>query len=118
MLCLAGASVFFAVLFGLTTLYHLVQAIRWQKKRLCWILIMGGIWETAAYVCRGLAITMPTSEPIWDTQYSLVLIAPLLINAFCFVLLGRLVQYFLQQGKLCGIAPRFFAPIFVLCDIL
>jgi hypothetical protein len=79
---------------------------------------MGALWETGAYVTRALAIAQPTSEPIWDTQYSLVLIAPLLIIAYLYMLLGRMVHFFLDAPRLCGIAPRFFAPMFILFDLL
>ena len=52
---------------------------------------MGGLWETGAFVTRALAIVNSTSEGLFDTQYALVLISPLWINAFAYVLLGRLV---------------------------
>jgi len=112
-----GAAALFAGLYGCTTLFHIYQAIRYGKKRLCWPLIMGGLWETGALVTRALAVVEPTSEGLFDTQFALVLISPLWINAFIFVLLGRLVYYYLPSKKLLGMRTWAFGLIFVLCDV-
>ncbi|KAJ0357263.1 hypothetical protein COL154_010306 [Colletotrichum chrysophilum] len=42
-----------AILFGLSALVHLVQAVMY-KQRYCWVIIMAGVWETSAFVLRTL----------------------------------------------------------------
>ena len=96
---------------------HIYQACRYGKKRLCWPLIMGGLWETGAFVTRALAVVQPASEGLFDTQYALVLISPLWINAFAYVLLGRLVYYYLPARMLLGMRTWAIGAVFVLCDI-
>jgi hypothetical protein len=78
---------------------------------------MGGLWETGAFVTRALAIVNPTSEGLFDTQYALVLVSPLWINAFIYVLLGRLVYFYLPSRKLLGLRTWAIGTIFVFCDI-
>ncbi|KAH9216213.1 hypothetical protein DL95DRAFT_460500 [Leptodontidium sp. 2 PMI_412] len=39
------------VLFACTTLFHIFQAFRYRKA-FCWVLIMGGLWETLSFASR------------------------------------------------------------------
>jgi hypothetical protein len=78
---------------------------------------MGAIWETAAFVIRCISIQNPTSQGAYDPQFILILLAPLWINAFDYMLLGRMVYYFLEDRRLFGIRAERMALCFVLLDI-
>ncbi|MCJ1236349.1 hypothetical protein MMC14_004330 [Varicellaria rhodocarpa] len=111
-----AAATIFAVLFGLTTLSHIIQAFHYRKG-FCWVIIMGGSWETAAFILRILSIQQQASQGLYEPQFILILVAPLWINAFDYMVLGRMVHYFLPGQKIMGLNPRRMALIFVLLDI-
>jgi len=79
---------------------------------------MGAIWETGSFVIRNISIQNPTSEGAYDPSFLLFLLAPLWINAFDYMLLGRMVYHFLPDQKLWKIKAQRMALIFVLLDIV
>lgn len=79
---------------------------------------MGAIWETLSFIIRCISIQNPTSEGAFDPQYILFLLAPLWINAFDYMLLGRMVYQYLPNQKLFGVKAQRMAVYFVLFDIL
>jgi RTA1 like protein len=111
-----AASILFATLYGITTTLHIIQATKYHKK-ICSILIMGGIWETAAYIIRCISIQHPASKGAFDSQFILILLAPLWINAFDYVLLGQMAHFFLLDKKLWGMRAERMGLYFVLLDI-
>jgi len=54
-----GASVFFAVLFALTTLLHISQAVQYRKGY-CWVISASAAVQTICYIFRSLSIANPT----------------------------------------------------------
>jgi hypothetical protein len=113
---LVAALIFFA-LFGFSSLFHIYQAIKFRKS-FCWVLIMGGIWETIAYITRFYSAQHPTKSGVYDITFVLLLLAPLWINAFDYMVLGRMVWFFLPGKKLIGIRASMMGVIFVCLDIL
>ncbi|PLB54013.1 hypothetical protein P170DRAFT_469485 [Aspergillus steynii IBT 23096] len=112
-----AAAILFAVLFGLTTALHTVQAFVY-KKRYAWVVIMGATWELLAFVFRVMQ-TRQQNKDIWGTLYELFfLLAPIWINAFIYMTLGRMIYYFLPDQKLAGISARRYGALFVSLDIL
>ncbi|KAJ7226284.1 RTA1 like protein-domain-containing protein [Mycena rebaudengoi] len=109
------AAIVFAVLFALTTIVHLIQAIHYRKK-FCWVLIMAGIWETAGLTFRVLSVLHPTSQTFGFPSQLLILLAPIWINAFDYVVMSRVIYVFADQ-RVLGIGARRLALIFVLLDI-
>jgi RTA1 like protein len=79
---------------------------------------MSGIWQTVAYVFRSLSIQAPTVQGLHNPPFILILVAPLWTNAFCFLLLGRLVTAYSPGQKLGRIRGKWFAWIFVCMDIM
>ena len=112
-----GAAIFFACIFGLTTLLHIYQGIHYRKLYTV-VVIVAGTLETTAFVTRSLSIQYPTSVGLWGTWFVLVLISPLWINAFVYMIMGRMVWNFLEGKKLGGIPARRFGVYFVALDIL
>ncbi|KAJ7455808.1 RTA1 like protein-domain-containing protein [Mycena latifolia] len=111
------AAVLFSALFGLTTLAHVVQAVRYRKK-FCWVVIMAGLWETAGLVLRVFAVLHTTSAAFGVPSQLLILLAPLWINAFLYVLMARLIYFFVPEKHVGGISARRLSLCFVLLDII
>ncbi|KAJ7124337.1 RTA1 like protein-domain-containing protein [Mycena epipterygia] len=110
------AAVLFSTLFGLITIAHTVQAFHYQKK-FCWVVIMAGIWETAGLVLRVFSVLHTTSSTFGTPSQLLILLAPLWINAFLYVLMSRLVYFFVPEKRVAGINARRLSLCFVLLDI-
>jgi hypothetical protein len=113
-----GAAIAAAALFGLTTLGHVVQAFAYRKP-FAMILIMGGLWEVAGYVFRILSIQSQKSSGLYTAQLLLILLAPLWINAYIYMLLGRMIHFFLPKGedRVFKFRARIITRVFVLFDI-
>jgi len=107
----------FAILFGLTTIAHIYQA-RKYRNTFAWTLIMGGIWETTSFVIRCISTQLPKSQGAYDPHFILFLLAPLWINAFDYMLLGRMVYFYLPDKKLFGIRATRMTLCFVALDLL
>ncbi|KAF7377201.1 RTA1-domain-containing protein [Mycena sanguinolenta] len=110
------AAVLFSALFGLTTVLHFIQAVHYRKK-FCWVIIMAGIWETAGLVLRVFSVLHTTSSAFGIPSQLLILLAPLWINAFLYVLMSRLVYFFVPEKHVAGISARRLSLCFVLLDI-
>lgn len=111
------AGILFAVLFGLTTGFHIFQARKYRNV-FAWTIIMGGLWETASFSIRGVSIQNQESQALYSTHFILFLLAPLWINAFAYMLLGRMVYFFLRDQKLYRIRAQRMTLYFVGLDIV
>ncbi|KAL2401273.1 putative lipid transporter atnI [Exophiala dermatitidis] len=111
-----AAAILFVVLYGLTTLVHLAQAIIYRQKN-AYIITFGGLLETTAFILRLIVIKTLDLSEVYEAQFILILIAPLWINAFDFVLLGRLVDHCLPDRKLMRIPAKRIAILFICGDI-
>ncbi|KAK7892378.1 hypothetical protein LTR67_007474 [Exophiala xenobiotica] len=110
------AAILFSILFGLTTLLHTAQAIHY-RKRFALILIMGGTWEAAGYIVRILSIYHQLNSTLYTIQTLLILLAPLWINAYIYMLLGRMIHFFLVSDSVFKVKARSITRMFVLFDI-
>jgi hypothetical protein len=111
------AAVVFAILFLLTFLAHIYQAFR-HRKAFCWVIIMGALSETCAFALRIISANKPTHKASFDASFLLILLAPLAINAFDYMVLGRLTQAFLPENKIFGIKGTWMGKMFVCFDIM
>ncbi|KAJ7748794.1 RTA1 like protein-domain-containing protein [Mycena maculata] len=110
------AAVLFSALFGLTTIGHFIQAA-YYRKRFCWVIIMAGIWETAGLILRVLSVLHTTSSAYGTPSQLLILLAPLWINAFLYMLMSRVVYLFVPEKRIAGISAQRLSLCFVLLDI-
>ncbi|RPB00483.1 hypothetical protein L873DRAFT_1834998 [Choiromyces venosus 120613-1] len=111
-----GAAIAFAVLFGLVTGVHIVQAFAYKKK-FCWVIIMAGLWETIAFIARALGSHNQQSLAYVLCAQLFLLLSPLWINAFAYMTLGRMVLFYCPTKCLVRIPAARLAKIFVLLDI-
>lgn len=113
-----GAAVFFAVAFGITTILHTFQAYRYRKFRLCWVLIMGSAWEFISFCLRAAGAKNQQSQPLASVSQILFLLAPMWVNAFDYMVVGRMIYFFVPEQKIWGIKGVKIAKIFVWLDVL
>ncbi|KAF7712522.1 RTA-like protein [Penicillium ucsense] len=110
------AAILFAILYGLATCLHIAQAVQYRMRNAVTISMGAGL-ETVAFILRLVVIFQMDLSQVYEAQFILILIAPMWMNAFDFVLLGRLVNYCLPDKKLCGFPARRVGITFVGLDI-
>jgi hypothetical protein len=111
-----GAAIAASVLFAIPTIAHIIQGIH-VRKPYTLVLIMGSLWETAGYTARILAVRSQKSSGLATTQQLLILLAPLWINAFAYMVLGRMIHFYLTLDRVLGIRARKVTKMFVRADI-
>ncbi|KZL67164.1 RTA1 domain-containing protein [Colletotrichum tofieldiae] len=107
----------FAVIFGLSLIAHVVQAVL-HKKRFCWVICVGASWEVTAFILRTLGSRDQQQIGYQIGGQLLFLLAPLWINAFAYMLSARLVYFVLPDQKVIGIKALALTKIFVTIDVL
>ena len=112
-----GAAYFFAVLFAATTIAHIAQGIIYRKGY-SWVVAMSALWQTVAYISRVLSIQYVDNNAWYSVWFILILLAPLWINAYVYMVLGRMVYNYTHRAKIFGIKAWRFGLCFVLLDIL
>ncbi|KAM0403994.1 hypothetical protein ACHAQC_001614 [Fusarium culmorum] len=112
-----AANLAFCVLFGLTAIAHLAQAILF-KKRFCWVAIMGATWETIAFAFKTLGSHDQQNLTYLTVGQILFLLAPLWINAFVYMGVARMVYFGMPSQKLLGIKAVRMTLLFVWLDVI
>ncbi|KAF4445120.1 hypothetical protein F53441_10962 [Fusarium austroafricanum] len=112
-----AANLAFCVLFGMTTMAHLVQAILFKKK-FCWVAIMGAAWETIAFAFKTLGSKHQQSMTYLIVGQLLFILAPLWINAFVYMAVARMVHFRMPDQKLLGINAVRMTLLFVWLDVI
>ncbi|KAB5585202.1 RTA1 like protein-domain-containing protein [Coniochaeta sp. 2T2.1] len=106
-----------AVIFGLFTLCHAVLAFIYNK-RYAWVLIMGALWETLAFILHALGSLKQQNLGYAPGHAILYLLAPLWINAFVYMTVARMIYFFVPEQKIGGIKSTSLSKIFVAADIV
>ncbi|KAL4877395.1 RTA1 like protein-domain-containing protein [Aspergillus karnatakaensis] len=106
-------AIVFGILFAITTLVHIWQAIRTRSWFLTPI-ILGGLFEVAGYFCRVLS---GTERDDWTTdpaaaQSVLIVLGPLLFTASIILLFNRIVHA-LKASSVSIIRPNWLTRIFL-----
>lgn len=112
---MVASGIFFA-LFAIITLVHLGQAI-YYRKFYCWVVIMSALWQTIAYAFRTASIVEPDNFGPYATWFVLILVAPLWVNAFVYMVFGRMVWNY-TDGEIYRIKAWKFGFIFVVLDVI
>lgn len=113
----AGALVF-AIIFGITTFAHIFQAVAYKRIRLCWVIIMGAAWEFTSFSLRVAGSLNQQSTGLASWGQLLFLLAPMWINAFDYMVLGRMIYFFVPEQQIWGIKGIKLTKIFVWLDVL
>jgi hypothetical protein len=111
------AAVLFSVLFGLTFLVHLAQAFLF-RKRFCWVIVVGSGWQCIGLIMRTYSTIDQTKTSTAAAGQLLVLLTPLWVNAFVYMIFGRMVYYYVPDQRVAGIKAQSLAKVFIWLDIL
>lgn len=79
---------------------------------------MGSAWEFASFALRVAGTKNQQSTPIAFVSQILVLLAPMWVNAFDYMVMGRMIYFFVPEQKVWGIKGIKIAKIFVWLDVL
>jgi ammonia channel protein AmtB len=112
-----AASYLFIVLFALTTIAHIIQAVI-HRKSYCWVIAMSGLIQTITYIFRVLSILNPASYGDYAGWFVLILIAPLWTNAFVYMVMGKMVWNFTDDARVLRMRPWQVGLFFVMLDIM
>ncbi|KXX83464.1 Protein RTM1 [Madurella mycetomatis] len=111
-----------AVLFGLATIYLSYLTLIRYRTRYFICAVLSGIIETVGFVLRCWSIQNQSQLPPFITSLSLLVLAPLLLAASVYLLVGRLIQAVLPASHhlrfLGGLHARHTTAVFVGLDIL
>jgi hypothetical protein len=78
---------------------------------------MGALWEFISAATRIVSINDGHNKSVSQTTFVFLVLAPLWINAFDYMVLGRMVYFYLPDKQLAGIKGRSLAVYFVSADI-
>ena len=110
-------SPIFALLFLILTTLHTYQTLH-HHKPYCWVMVTAALFQTATYTLREVSVYHPTSVALYSTWFVMILVAPLWINAFVYMVLARMVWCFSPGKRLGGIRAWRFGTVFVCLDVL
>lgn len=113
----ASAAIVVTTLFSILTFAHLLQAIIYRKK-FCWVICMATSWETIGFALRLMGAKKPLIQSYAVISNILVLLAPLWVNAFAYMVMGRMVYYWLQHKRVWTIKARTLTAWFVWLDVI
>ncbi|KAL5345294.1 hypothetical protein ACLOAV_009664 [Pseudogymnoascus australis] len=112
-----GGAIAFTVLFGVATLAHYIQAFAYRKP-FCWVVCMASTWETLGFGFRIMGARNPRASGWPIGSQMLVLLAPLWVNAFVYMVVGRIVYFWLPDKRIWGIRATSLTRWFVWFDII
>jgi hypothetical protein len=81
-------------------------------------MVIAVLWQTVTYVLREVSIFMPKSTWLYSAWFIMILIGPLWINAFVYMVLARMVWCFQPEKKLAGVRAWKLGTLFVCLDVL
>lgn len=111
-----GVSIFFVVLFSITTITHVVQGIHFHKWYTL-VIVTSGVLQIITFIFRTLSIYNQTQETFFAGWFVLILVAPLWTNAFVYMIMGRMVWNFISDRKIAKIKAHRFGLYFILLDV-
>ncbi|EFQ97005.1 hypothetical protein MGYG_00048 [Nannizzia gypsea CBS 118893] len=110
-----GAAIAFSVLFGVVMIAHFIQAT-FYKAGFVWVVLMGATWECAGFVVRSIGTRDQQSSGIATTAQLFILLSPLWVNAFDYMVLARMIHFYIPSRTIGIFKPAMLAKIFVVLD--
>ncbi|KJA17990.1 hypothetical protein HYPSUDRAFT_45711 [Hypholoma sublateritium FD-334 SS-4] len=109
------ATIVFVVLFGISSILHLGQAVKYRTWFMLITAFLSGVMETVGWAARFYSSFHPTNTMAYTIQTSVLVLAPTPLLAANFVIFGRLIR---QLGeRYSRIKPRFYTILFTSCDV-
>jgi hypothetical protein len=109
------AAIAATVIFDLILVAHFVQATIY-KAGFVWVVLMGTAWETVGYGTRALSTRKQQDNTIATVTQMFILLAPLWVNAFDYIVLARMINFFVPERRIGIFKPSLLAKIFVFLD--
>lgn len=78
---------------------------------------MGATWEAVGLILRSMGAKDPQSSTFPQVSNLLVLLAPLWINAFVYMVGGRMIYHWLPEKKVWKVRARLLSRWFVWIDV-
>ncbi|KAL2822151.1 RTA1 like protein-domain-containing protein [Aspergillus cavernicola] len=116
-----GAAALFAVLYGLAFIGTVVQWLRFRP--VIWlVMVISAAMEAVGYIARTVSTQDVTARTVYVLQFSLLILAPVLMAGALYVLFGRIIFLVVPKDqrtfRICWVPPRFVTPIFVGFDVI
>lgn len=111
------AAIAITACFATLTLAHLFQAILYRKT-FCWVICMASAWETVGFTMRLLGAREPRTQTYSVGSNLLILLSPLWVNAFVYMVMGRMVYYWLPNKSVWKLKARTMSTWFVWLDVV
>jgi len=111
------AAVALTACFATLTVAHLVQAVLY-RKRFCWVICMAAAWETAGFTMRLLGARDPRTQVFSIGSNLLILLSPLWVNAFAYMVVGRMIYYWLPNKSVWKFKARTMTSWFMWLDVI
>ncbi|KAL4902741.1 RTA1 like protein-domain-containing protein [Aspergillus multicolor] len=111
-----AAAVAFSVLFGVLLIAHFVQATIY-KATFVWVVLLGAAWECTGYVSRAVSTKNQQDTTVLTVTQMFILTAPILVNAFDYMVLARMINFFIPERQIGIFKPSLLAVVFVILDI-
>jgi hypothetical protein len=80
--------------------------------------VICGVWETAGFSIRVASTRNLFQLGFFIPQQLLIVLAPLFLNAFIYMVLGRMIYLLVPERKCFGISARKLSRMFVILDIV
>src|SRR5690348_5998954 len=80
--------------------------------------MMGALWEAIAFGIRFVQTHHQDSGYLNLAFQMFYFLAPLWINGFLYMTLGRMIHFYDERKQLAGLSARGFTRLFVACDII
>ncbi|TVY84053.1 Protein RTA1 [Lachnellula suecica] len=112
-----AAAIVFSIIFGVLSFVHIFLAAKFKTK-FAWVVIMGALWETISFAARSVSTRFQQSSGIELVSSLFVLLAPLWVNAFAYMVLGRLLYFFHPRRSILSIPASGLAFAFVVLDFI
>lgn len=115
------AAIVVAVLYSLAFIGTALQFLRYRSWVWTVMVVAAGM-ESAGYIVRCISTQNVATKTFYVVQFCLIVLAPVLMAAACYVVFGRIVFHVVPKEarttRLLWISPRWVTPIFVVCDII
>jgi hypothetical protein len=86
-------------------------------EKFCWVIVVACAWEMASFLLRALGAHNQQNIGYAISSQLLLLTAPLWINAFAYMIVGRMIYFFLPERKVYGVKATWLAKFFIWLDI-
>ncbi|RAH41681.1 RTA1 domain-containing protein [Aspergillus brunneoviolaceus CBS 621.78] len=111
-----GAALAFSVLFGILMVTQFVQATI-HKAGFVWVILMSAIGECVGFITRTLSTRSQQDTTLATITQLFILLSPLWVNAFDYMVLARMIYFFVPDRRIGIFKPSLLAIIFVLLDL-